>query len=257
MNITLDYLYYAGPYDVNKLKALNIGLDDAVNYGKLNAIVRVLMETLRFFHRIVRNWGLAIIILTALINIALYPLTRSSYKSMKVSQDIQPEIEKLRSVHKDNPNKMNKEIMNLYKTYKVNPLSGCLPMFLQFPVFFALYHVLMRSIELKGSNFLWIKDLSQPDGLPIPFTLPFVGNSINLLPIFTAVVMVFQQKIMAAKKGANVSDQMRQQQQMMTIMIPVMMLVFFYKMPSGFVLYFLVNSGIMALIQYRIKRSVT
>ena len=128
--------------------------------------------------------------------------------------------------------------------------------FLQFPIFFALYHVLIRSVELKGSNFLWIKDLSQPDALGLPFSLPYLGDSINLLPIAASAVMFVQQRVMSARKTDNVSDQMKQQQAMMAVMIPVMMLVFFYKMPSGFVLYFLVNSALMAYVQYKIKTSI-
>jgi YidC/Oxa1 family membrane protein insertase len=253
---TQQYLLYIGPFDAGRLKALDMGLEDAVNYGKLNGIVKALLSTLKFFQKIVRNWGLAIIFMTVLVNAILFPLTRNSYKSLKVSQEIQPQIEKLRAAHKDNPNKAQKEIMELYRKYKVNPLGGCLPMFLQFPIFFALYHVLIRSVELKGSNFLWIKDLSRPDSLGLPFSLPFLGESINILPIAAAAVMVVQQKVMSARKTDNVSEQMKQQQAMMMIMIPAMMLIFFYKMPSGFVLYFLINSALMAYVQHKIKTSL-
>jgi len=256
MKITQDFIFYFGPFDASRVKALKMDLDDSVNYGKLNWIVKVLLETLRFFQRVVRNWGLAIIIVTVLINVVVFPLTKSSYRSMRVSQELQPEIEKLRAVHKDNPNKLNKEIMGLYRQYKINPVSGCLPMVMQFPIFFALYHALMRSVELKGSNFLWIKDLSRPDALGLPFALPIIGRSINILPILTGIIMLVQQKIMSAKKSDKISEQIRQQQAMMTVMMPAMMLVFFYTMPSGFVLYFLVNSVIMAIVQQRIKMSM-
>ncbi len=252
---TQQYLLYAGPFDAGRLAALDLGLEEAVNYGKLHGIVKILLSTLSFFQTIVKNWGVAIILMTALVNLALFPLTKNSYKSMKAAQELQPQIEKLRNAHKDNPQKAQKEIMELYRQYKVNPMSGCLPMFLQFPIFFALYHALMRSVVLKGSNFLWIKDLSKPDSLGLPFSLPFLGDSVNILPIITAGVMFLQQKVMSAQKSPNASDQMKQQQAMMAILIPGMMLVFFYNMPSGFVLYFLVNSALMAFVQYRIKQS--
>jgi YidC/Oxa1 family membrane protein insertase len=252
---THQYLLYVGPFDAGRLKALDLGLEEAVNYGKLNGIVKVLVKTLSLFQKVVKNWGLAIIFLTALVNLVLFPLTKKSYKSMRAAQELQPQIEKLRSAHKDNPQKAQKEIMELYRQYKVNPMSGCLPMFLQFPIFFALYHVLMRSVVLKGANFLWINDLSKPDALGIPFTLPYLGDSINILPIVTSAVMFVQQKVMSAKKTDNTSEQMKQQQAMMAVMIPGMMLVFFYNMPSGFVLYFLVNSAVMAYVQYMIKKS--
>ncbi|MFH1753405.1 MAG: membrane protein insertase YidC [Candidatus Omnitrophota bacterium] len=253
---TQRFLIYIGPFETSRLATLGMGLEEAVNYGKLNTIVKALFSTLRLFQKVVRNWGVAIICLTVLVNAILFPLTRNSYKSLKVSQELQPQIEKLRAAHKDNPNKAQKEIMELYRKYKVNPLGGCLPMFLQFPIFFALYHVLIRSIELKGASFLWAKDLSMPDALSLPFTLPFLGNSINILPIAASAIMFIQQKVMSGSSAANASEQMRQQQAMMAVMIPGMMLVFFYKMPSGFVLYFLVNSALMAYVQHKIKTSL-
>ncbi len=252
-NITQRYFIYIGPFDTKRLAALGMGLEEAVNYGKLSSIVKILLSTLGAFQKVVRNWGVAIICLTVLVNLILFPLTKNSYKSLKLSQDLQPQIEKLKAAHKDNPNKAQKEIMELYRKYKVNPLSGCLPMFLQFPIFFALYHALIRSIQLKGASFLWARDLSRPDALGLPFTLPFLGDSINILPILASAVMFLQQKVMSARATGSISDQMKQQQAMMAIMIPGMMLVFFYKMPSGFVLYFLVNSALMAYVQHKIK----
>ena len=256
-NTTQRFFIYIGPFDSKRLAALGMGLEEAVNYGKLSSIVKILLSTLGAFQKVVRNWGVAIICLTILVNLILFPLTKNSYKSLKLSQELQPQIEKLKAAHKDNPNKAQKEIMELYRKYKVNPLSGCLPMFLQFPIFFAHYHALIRSIQLKGASFLWAGDLSRPDALGLPFTLPFLGDSINIFPILASAVMFLQQKVMSARSTGGVSDQMKQQQAMMAIMIPGMMLVFFYKMPSGFVLYFLVNSALMAYVQHKIKTSLT
>jgi YidC/Oxa1 family membrane protein insertase len=145
---------------------------------------------------------------------------------MKQMQALQPKIETLRAAHKDNPQKVNKETMEMYKKYKINPLGGCLPMLLQMPVFFALYQVLMKSIELRGAQFFWIKDLSQPDRL--------IAN----IPMF------LQQKQSTAPKtsSAGASDQMAQQQRMMMFMMPVLFGVLFYKLPSGLVLYWLTNT---------------
>lgn len=247
------YLFYIGPLDANRIKLLDAGLEDAVNYGIFDGISKVLLGTLRFFHKVVRNWGFAIICLTILVNVILYPLTRKSYKSMKAMQDLQPHIDKLRNSHKDNPQKMNRELMELYRKYKVNPLGGCLPMLFQMPIFIALYHALMRSIELRGANFLWIKDLSKPDGVPLPFSLPIIGNSINILPILMMLAMIAQQKI-STHTTSEMSDQQRQQQQMM-LMMPVVFVIIFYALPSGLVLYWLVNTVLMMVHQYHIKRS--
>lgn len=172
---------------------------------------------------------------------------------MKKMQALQPHMEKLRSEHKDNPHKLNKEMMELYKKYNVNPMGGCLPMLLQLPIFVALYQALMRSLDLRGANFLWIKDLSMPDAVPIPFTLPAIGSSINILPILMAAAMVVQQKI-STMKGKAESAQAKQQQQMMVIM-PVLFLFIMYNFPSGLVLYWLTNTILTMLEQRAIMRT--
>ena len=114
---------------------------------------------------------------------------------MQQMKNLQPHMQKLKELHKDNPQKLNKEMMGLYKQYNVNPFGGCLPMLLQIPIFIALYQGLIRSVELKGARFLWIKDLSRPDALSLPFSLPVLGNSINILPILMVVMMFLQQKV--------------------------------------------------------------
>jgi len=252
--VAQQYLYYIGPVDANRIKALDLGLEETVNYGIFDGISKMLLGTLRFFHKVVRNWGLAIICLTILINLILYPLTRKSYKSMKAMQELQPHIDKLRALHKNNPQKMNKELMGLYKEYKVNPLGGCLPLLLQMPIFISLYHALMRSVELKGANFLWIKDLSKPDAVKLPFSLPVIGDSINILPILMMVAMIFQQKLSSPHKTGEMSEQQKQQQNMM-LMMPVIFVVIFYSLPSGLVLYWVVNTTLMMLHQYHIRKS--
>ncbi|MDP2943105.1 MAG: membrane protein insertase YidC [Candidatus Omnitrophota bacterium] len=241
-SVTQDFVLYAGPNDFNEIRSLKLGLEDSLNLGFTGGIGRWLFVALEFFESIVKNWGLAIIILTILINVVLFPLTFKSLKSMKQMQALQPKIEALRAAHKDNPQKVNKEIMEVYRKYKINPLGGCLPMLLQMPVFFALYQVLMRSIELRGAPFLWIKDLSQPDRLIA--SIPIFPNELNILPLLMAVAMFLQQKLSTPPKSASAgaSDQMAQQQRMMMVMMPVLFGVLFYKLPSGLVLYWLVNT---------------
>jgi len=167
-------------------------------------------------------------------------------------QLLQPKIEELRKNYKDNPQKLNKEIMELYKQHKVNPFGGCIPLILQIPIFFALYQALIRSIALKGAKFLWIKDLSEPDRFfSLPTTIPIIGNEINILPILMAIGMFVKQKISMSK----VSSGSAEQQKMMMILMPIMFGVIFYHMPSGLVLYWFVNSALMLVYQIRISKT--
>lgn len=232
------FLLYAGPTD-KKIMG-ECGLASAVNHGFLGGISDFLLASLKLFHKIFRNWGVAVILLSVMVNLALFPLSRKSYESMKKMQHIQPHMDSLRVEHKDNPQKLNKEMMELYKKYDVNPMGGCLPLLLQMPVFIALYQALMKSLELRGSGFLWVRDLSMPDAVPLPFSLPLIGHAINVLPILMTIAMVFQQRF-STVKGATQSEQQKQQQQMMIIM-PVVFLFIMYSFPSGLVLYWLVNT---------------
>ena len=251
---TQQFLYYIGPLDSKRIEEVDVTLKEVVNYGFFDKISKILLKILGFFHRILRSWGVAIIMLTVLVNFIMYPLTRKSYRSMRAMQELQPHIDKLRSMHKDNPQKLNKELMELYRQYKVNPLGGCLPIFLQMPIFISLYHALMRSIDLKGASFLWIKDLSKPDAVPLPFSLPVIGNSINVLPIFMMVAMIFQQKLSMSNRSSEMSEQQKQQQNMMLLM-PIIFVAIFYSLPSGLVLYWVINTILMTAHQYTIKKS--
>ncbi len=246
-----DFLIYMGPNELDELTP--IGLDALVNFGKLDGIGRFLVGALEMLHKVFKNYGLAIIILTALINVLLFPLTSTSYMSMKRMQLIQPQMNKLREQHKKNPEKLNKEMMELYKKHKVNPFGGCLPMILQTPVFIALYVALSKSVILINSKLLWIKDLSSPDRLPLPFSLPFFGNEIHVLPLVMCVAMFLQQKLTQVKIEGQ-DPAMESQQKMMTVMMPIMFGFIFYAMPSALVLYWLTNTIIMSSYQLYLKR---
>ena len=143
--------------------------------------------------------------------------------------------------------------MALYKQHKVNPISGCLPMVFQMPVFFALYQVLNKSIELKGAHFLWIKDLAEPDAaFKLSTTLPVIGEYVNILPVLAGIAMFFQQKLSQPQSGQT------DQQKTMAIMMPVLFTFLFYNLPSGFILYFFTSSAIMVTLQeFAIKRKKT
>lgn len=246
-----DFLLYIGPNEIEEL--LPLQLDPIVNFGKLDAIGRVLIGGLEILNKIFRNYGIAIIMLTILINLLLFPLTRLSYMSMKRMQLVQPHMAKLREQHKKNPEKLNKETMELYKKHKVNPFGGCLPMILQMPVFMALYVALSKSALLVNSKLLWINDLSSPDSVALPWALPFLGNQIHILPLIMVGAMFFQQKFTQVKmEGQNPT--VEAQQKMMTVMMPVIFGFIFYTMPSGLVLYWLTNTVLMTLYQLHLKK---
>lgn len=255
-SINHRYLLYAGPTTLTSLKPL--GLEGAINYGKLDLICQILIKTLNMFYGLFHNYGLAIILLVVLINILIYPLTAKTIKSTKQMQEVQPHLAKLRDIHKDDQSKLQQEMMKLYREHKINPLGGCLPMFLQMPIFFALYITLARSAELRGSNFLWIKDLSQPDAIAsLPFKIPIVNiDTLNILPIIMMFATMIQQKVSTGmRKTKDASSQEAQQQKMMLIM-PIMFALFFYKLPSGLVLYWTTNAIVTSLTYYMIlKRS--
>jgi YidC/Oxa1 family membrane protein insertase len=255
-NIEQKFRMYLGPQDLGMLNQIDPHWSAIINFGTFDFIGQVLLYLLKFFYAIVHNWGWAIVVLSVAVFLLLYPLTLKQMRSMKAMQALQPRIEDLRQTYKDNPQKLNKEIMELYKEHKVNPFSGCLPLLLQMPIFFALYQVLMRSVALKGAQFLWIKDLSEPDRLfTLPSSLPVLGNEFNILPILMAIGMFFQQKMsMASQQGASGAVS-AQQQKMMLIIFPLMFGVIFYHMPSGLVLYWFINSGLMLVNQIKLARA--
>jgi YidC/Oxa1 family membrane protein insertase len=244
------FTLYFGPRDQTILKALDKNLDLAINFGFTNVIAKPLHLTLRFLYRYVKNYGIAIIILTILIKIIFWPLTHKSYKSMKEMQKLQPLMKKMREKYKNDKAQMNRELMGLYKTYKVNPMGGCLPMVIQIPVFFALFRILGTSIELRHAPFfLWINDLSSPDRLfHFPFSIPFMSPpyGIPVLTLLMGASMFIQQKLTPTPGDPA--------QAKMMLFLPLIFTVMFVNFPSGLVLYWLTNNLISIGQQYRIKR---
>ncbi len=249
--VTSGYALYLGPRDKDILKASGKKLEKAINFGWFDIIAKPLYFLLRFFNKFVHNYGVSIIILTILIKILFWPLTHKSYVSMKEMQKIQPLMAKIRDRYKDDREGMQREMMNLYKTYKVNPMGGCLPMLIQIPVFFALYKILSIAIELRQAPFmLWINDLSVPDRLfHFPFSIPFMSApaGIPVLTLLMGASMFLQQK-MSPPPGDPA-------QAKMMMFLPIIFTVMFINFPSGLVLYWLVNNLISIGQQYRIKKS--
>ncbi|MGD8987311.1 MAG: membrane protein insertase YidC [Syntrophobacterales bacterium] len=240
------YKLYMGPKEIKTLKAADPKLAKAVNFGWFDVIAQPLLVCLKFFHRFLHNYGLAIILLTVLIKILFWPLTHKSYVSMQAMKKLQPKMAKIREKYKDDKEKMNQEIMQMYRTHKVNPMGGCLPMVLQIPVFFALYRVLYSSIAMRHAPFLWwINDLSAPDRLYVGFTIPYLGG-LPVLTLLMGISMFVQQKMTPTSADPR--------QEKMMLMMPVIFTVFFVNFPSGLVLYWLVNNILSIGQQYYINK---
>lgn len=243
---------YAGPVLYDELQPYH--LTPIVHFGKLDGICKLLLGALDWISSFTHNYGVGIILLTVSINLLLFPLTRQSLLAAKRMQEVQPHVTKLREIHKNNPQKLNKEMMDVYKRHRVNPLGGCLPMVIQLPVFISLYVALSKSVQLVNSKLLWIKDLSRPDDVTLPLTLPFIGNTLHILPIVMVAAMAVQQKnSMMSTEGQD--PQMQMQQKMMGVMMPIVFGFVFYPMPSGLVLYWLTNTLMMIFYQFHLKKS--
>jgi YidC/Oxa1 family membrane protein insertase len=242
-----SYKLYLGPKEVNTLKAADPRLAKAVKFGWFDVIAQPLLVCLKFFYRYLHNYGYAIILLTLLIKLLFWPLTHKSYVSMKAMKKLQPKMQKIREKYKDDKEKMNQEVMQMYRTHKVNPIGGCLPMVLQIPVFFALYRLLYSSIAIRHAPFLWwINDLAAPDRFPIGVQIPYLGNGLPILTVLMGVSMFAQQKMSPTGGDPKMEKMM--------MMMPVVFTVFFVNFPSGLVLYWLVNNILSVGQQYYINK---
>ncbi|MGA7144868.1 MAG: membrane protein insertase YidC [Desulfobacterales bacterium] len=244
------YKVFFGPKSMAVLKSVDYGLIKAVNFGMFDILAKPCVYIMNYIYKFIPNYGVAIIILTLLSKILLWPLGNKSYKSMAQMKKIQPLMAEIKEKYKDDKKKMNEEMMALYKTYKVNPLGGCLPMVVQIPVFFALYRMLYGAIELRHAPFIWwINDLSAPDRLfrfdfHIPFMQPPYG--IPVLTIIMGATMFIQQK-MSPPAGDPT-------QAKMMMLMPIVFTVIFINFSSGLVLYWLVNNVISMVQQYYIQK---
>ncbi len=202
-SIRYTYAVYFGPKRLSTLKAAGHQLDRIVNFGWWDFIAKPTLYLLNFLYGYVHNYGIAIILVTVIIKLLFWPIAQKGMKSMKTMQKLQPKMAKLREKYKDDKERLNQEMMQLYKTYKVNPVGGCLPMVLQIPVFFALYRVLLQTIELRHAPFmLWINDLSAPDRLHIGINIPYLGG-IPVLTLLMGASMFLQQKMTPTHRGSH------------------------------------------------------
>ena len=246
-----EYGIYLGPKRMSVLKSIGSNLDKAINFGFFDIIAKPCLWLMNFIHdHLIANYGVAIILLTILFKLIFWPLGTKSYKSMAEMKRLQPLMSEIRQKYKDDKKKMNEEIMGLYKTYKVNPMSGCLPMIVQIPVFFAFYRMLYGAIELRHAPFLWwINDLSAPDRLfsfnfSVPLMTPPYG--IPVLTIIMGATMFLQQRLSPPPGDPS--------QAKLMMMMPLIFTFIFINFPAGLVLYWLVNNVLSIAQQYYITK---
>ncbi len=238
---TFNFKIYLGPKKTEDLKKEYPLLTKSLYFGIFDFVAKPLLYLLKFFNQFTHNYGWAIVIITFLIRILFYPLNHMSFKSMKKMQELQPVFQKLREKYKEDPQTFQRELMNLYKTHKINPFSGCLPILIQIPVFIAFYKVLLMAIELRHASFiLWINDLSAPERLYLGFlNIPWLGG-IPVLTILMGISMFIQQKLTPTSMDPT--------QEKLMLILPIFFTVLFINFPSGLVLYWFVNN-ILSIIQ--------
>ncbi|MBI3795769.1 MAG: membrane protein insertase YidC [Deltaproteobacteria bacterium] len=245
----VTYTVYVGPKEFEALNAVSPALDRAIDFGWFHFIARPLVWLLKFSHSLTGNYGIDIILLTVLVKLAFFPLSNKSFKSMAKMREVQPQMERLREQYKDDKEKLNQEMMELYRRYKINPLGGCLPMVVQMPVFIGLYQALGHAIELRQAPFFgWIQDLSQPDRLGTLNLMFIEPPGIPVLTALMGVTMLLQQAMTPATGDPT--------QQKMMMFMPLIFTVMFVNFPAGLVLYWLVNNVLSIAQQYAYNKGL-
>jgi YidC/Oxa1 family membrane protein insertase len=235
-SVKIPYRVYMGPKEADRLKGLGVGAEKLVDFGYFDIVAKPLLWFLKLTNTVTKNYGIDIILISILIKIIFLPLTQISMKSMKEMQKVQPEMARLKETYKNDKARVQQEIMLLYKRRKINPMSGCLPMLIQIPVFIALYNALQNSIEMRHAPFfLWIQDLAAKD--PIYIT-----------PIIMGASMVIQQKMTPSAADPA--------QAKMMLLMPIMFTFLFLNFPSGLVLYWLVNNVLSIAHQYYMNKKM-
>lgn len=238
---------FAGPQTEKDLAAAAPGLEFAVDYGWLTVVAKPLFWVLSKINDLVHNWGVAIILLTVLIKAAFYPLSAKSYRSMAQMRELAPRLQSMKEKFGDDKQKMQQAMMEMYRTEKINPMSGCLPILIQVPVFIALYWMILGSVELRHAPFFgWIQDLSAPDTL---FgTLPWLNMPIGLLPILMGATMIIQTYLNPAPTDPIQAKVMK--------VMPIVFSIFFFFFPAGLVLYWLVNNILSIAQQWYVNKII-
>jgi YidC/Oxa1 family membrane protein insertase len=241
-----DARLYSGPQVASQLEKIAPGLELVKDYGWLTIIAKPIFWLMTQIHKVLGNWGWTIIVLTIVIKLIFFPLSAASYRSMAKMKTVTPKMQAIRERFKSDPAKMNQAMMELYKTEKINPLGGCLPIAIQIPVFIALYWVLSASVEMRGAPWLgWVHDLTAPDRM---FTIPGIDMPIGVLPIIMAITMFIQTRL-------NPTPPDPVQAKVMMYMPIIFSLMFFF-FPSGLVLYWITNNILSIAQQWVITRKI-
>lgn len=230
--VSQQFRIYIGPLDYFIIRDYHPTLAKIMDFGMsiIRPFAKLVLKTFIFLHTIIPNYGVVLIIFSILVKIIVYPLTKKSYVSMQKMQTLQPNLNELKEKYGKDPQRLNKETMKLYKESGVNPLSGCLPTLLQLPLLWAIFTLFRNTIELRDAGFIWwIKDLSAPDTIfQLPFSIPFYGDLVNVLPLFMGVTMFIQQKM-------TMKDP---KQKAMVYFMPIFLTLLFNTFPSGLNLYY-------------------
>ena len=248
--IEQEFVIYAGPKEYKRLTRLSAGLktniDTIMDYeGFFGWFAQVLLSSMNALHGLGLNYAMAIIGITVIIKLLFWPLTNASTKSMKRMAALQPQMKAIQEKHKDNPQKMNREMMDFMKKNKVSPLGGCLPMLLQIPVFFGFFKMIQSAIELRGEQFLWACDLSKADTI---FVIPGFNFPVNPLPLIMGVTMLWQARLTPLSPGMD-----PMQQKIMKYM-PLMFLFILYNFSAGLTLYWTVQN-LLTIAQMKLTKT--
>lgn len=236
-----QFQIFAGPKDLGRLSKLGHGEQEVMHFGIFKWVSEILLYSMNALHSVLGNFAAAIIVLTIIIKALLWPLQNKATNSMRKMAALSPKMTELREKYKDDPTKMNQELMKLYKDYGVNPFGGCLPMLIQIPIFFGFYSMLGTAIELRNSSFLWVHDLSQPD------TVGYIlGFPVNILPILMALTMLWQMSLTPKTGDAA--------QQRMFMFMPLIFILFAYNFASALSLYW-TTQNLISVAQLYLTRN--
>src|SRR6266404_3961457 len=240
---TARFQVWAGPKIYHRLSQLEQNEAEIMNFGVFKIVSQFLLNFLNTIHSFVKSYGIAILVLTLVVRLVLWPLQTKANQTMRKTALLGPKMQELREKYKDDPTRMNREVMKLYKQYGINPVGGCLPMAIQIPIFFGLYQMLAQAVELRNAKFLWVHDLSQPDTVA---HLPVLGWPINIIPLLMAATQVW---LMAMTPKTGDPTQRR------IMMFPPLMFLFFcYNFAAALALYYTAQNLFSILQFYQNKR---
>ncbi len=239
---SVKFQIYAGPKLYHRLAQLDHNEAEIMDFGIFKIVCQILLNALNSLHSVFKSYGVAILALTAIIKLLLWPLQNKANRSMRRMSALSPKMQELREKYKDDPTRMNQEVMKLYKDYGVNPVSGCLPMMIQIPIFFGLFTMLRQAVELRNASFLWVHDLSQPDTIA---HVPGFGWPINILPLIMAVTNLWLMRLTPKSGDAT--------QQKVMMFMPLIFVVFCYNFAAALALYYTTQNLFTILQLYQTR----